>query len=227
MKIVYGLLAAFCLWHADHAQAETVVFDFDSGSPALVTGQNVPFDQTSGGVTASFNYDFLAGKGFSVQSDSSTGFTLTQFSGFYLYPNASPPGPLFIQFSQPLDSINFTFATADFHQVEVTTIIQLTAFLDSTAMGTATAHGIYGPDTMPMGSLTFSTNTAFNRVVIGIQSGQPVGATSDFLVDNINISTAAATAVPEPASAPMIVVAGLLSVLLVPKIHPIRRLAVR
>lgn len=198
------LLSVALCGFACAAQAATITFDFDTATPALGVGQSAPFVQTANGLTASFTS--LPGfGGFSVQTDSSTGFSLSQFSGHYLYPNSLTPGPLDIAFSSPLDSISFIFATADFHQVEVPTTIRLTAFVGSTgtpAIGSTTAHGVYGGDTMPMGTLSFSSNTPFNMVEISILRGQPA-ATGDFLVDNISVTTAVAppTAVPEPMTA--------------------------
>ena len=139
-------------------QAQTVTFDFDGGTPPLSRGQSTPIDQTSGGVTARFTSP--SGPAFSVQSDASTGFKLSSFSGNYLYDNDNHRNVLDIKFSQPLTSISLNFATADFHQIEVPTTIQLTAYVDSTAtapVGSATAHGTYGAGTMPMGTLTFNS----------------------------------------------------------------------
>ena len=50
-----------------------------------------------------------AGAGnYSIQTDGSTGFTLTQSSGHYLYPNGAMH-LLDIKFSKALTSISFTF----------------------------------------------------------------------------------------------------------------------
>jgi hypothetical protein len=144
------------------------------------------------------------GLGFSVQSDATTHFSLSQFSSNYLNPNGLTPGALDILFSQPLSSIRFAFATTDSHQVEATTTIQLTAFMDSTgspAIGSTTANAVYGADTFPMGTLTFTSASSFNLVEIRIMPGQPFGV-SDFLVDNIAATQAPTvpSGVPEPQS---------------------------
>ncbi|HEY5912830.1 MAG TPA: hypothetical protein VJA21_19735, partial [Verrucomicrobiae bacterium] len=49
------LLAILGLFVASPVFAQTVTFDFDTDTPALTSGQNVPFDQSSGGVTAHFS----------------------------------------------------------------------------------------------------------------------------------------------------------------------------
>jgi hypothetical protein len=200
MKLKYALITVFfgsaCAIHAD-----TITFDFDNGSPTLSSLLNLPVDQTSGGLTAHFG--FLPGGGFSLQSDGTTGWHLSQFTGLYVNPNSLSPGPLEIAFSQPVTDISFVFATADFNQAELATIIQLTAYMDSTGtsvVGSTTTRGSYGTDSMPMGTLSFSSGTPFSFVDIGIPQGQPQG-TADFLVDNIAVTTTATAAVvPEPVT---------------------------
>jgi len=177
--------------------AQTVTFDFDTGTPPLFVGQGLPLDQTSAGVTAHFSSP--VGGGYSVQTDTSTGYRLSQFSGHYLWPNALDTKFLDIQFSQQLTSITLTFATADFQQVEVPTTIQLTAYVDSTgapAVGSVTAHGTYAGDTMPMGTLTFSSTVPFN--VVRLEIPYQAQAASGFLVDNIGVTPAPVTAPRAP-----------------------------
>ncbi len=188
MKFGFGLFvfAIFQFWLVASSPAQTVTFDFDSGTPALSTGQGIPFNQTSAGVTASISSP--SGSAFSVQTDSSTGWRMSQFSGHYLYDNNQNTNLLDIQFSQPVVKVSLTFATADFQQVEVPTTVQLTAYVNapgSSAVGTATAHGTYASDTMPMGVLTFdSGGRPFSSIEFGIQPGQRLGA-SAFFVDNV------------------------------------------
>jgi hypothetical protein len=191
--------------------ATTATFDFDNGTPTLSTGQSTPLDQTSAGVTAHFSSPTVEAGGFSVQSDATTQYRLSQFSRNYLWPNSVYSPALDIQFSQQLSSITFTFATADFQQVEIPTTIQLTAYEDSTAtpaVGSATAHGTYAGDTMPMGTLTFNSAAPFNVVQISIPPAP--AAASGFLVDNIIVTTTALppsatptnTATPTPTPTP-------------------------
>jgi hypothetical protein len=196
------LIAALSLQPTD-SNAQTATFDFDSGTPMLFPGQNVPFDQISGGLTAHFTSPTIGAGGFSVQNDASTHFQLSQFSGNYLYPNTVYNPALDIQFSQPLSRIFLTFATADFQQVEIPTTIQLTAYEDSTAtpaVGSATAHGTYAADTMPMGTLSFTSAQPFNVVEITIPYA-PMAA-SGFLVDNISVSTTTLAPTDTPTNAP-------------------------
>jgi hypothetical protein len=184
------LIAVLCSWSARAVRAQAVPFDFDSGAPALTVGQNIPFDQTSGGVTAHFSSP--AGSVFSVQSDASTGFRMSQFSGRYLNANNQNGNALDIKFDSQLTGITLKFATADFQQVEVPTTIQLTAYLGSTLsppVDSTTAHGVYAGDTMPMGTLSFNSGgKPFDLVEIAIPR-QPLAAGA-FLVDNIRVTAA-------------------------------------
>ena len=178
------LLVAASAWLATRsAHADTVTIDFDSGTPALATGQNVPFDQSSGGLTAHFSTT-TPNSGFSVQNVNSTSLTLSEFSGNYLYPNSSY-GVLVIQFSQQLTNISLDFATAEQTPIENPTPVRLIAYTNSTAtppVGSMTLAGTYfGANTLPMGRLTFNSATPFNIVTLNIQPGGATGV----LVDNI------------------------------------------
>jgi hypothetical protein len=197
------------------ASAATVTFDFDTGTPTLSTGQNIPLDQTAGGLSA--HVSSPQGGAFSIQTDASTQFRLSQFSGHYLYDNNLNRNFLDITFSEPVESITFTFATADFQQVEVPTTIQLTAYRGATGtqpVGTTTAHGEYAGDTMPMGTLSFNSRAQPFDVVELVLPFQPQGAT-DFLVDNITVTTSGvvtttptATTTPTPTDTPLSVCIG-------------------
>lgn len=209
------VLAAVFSWPASSASPATVTFDFDTGTPTLSTGQSIPLDQTAGGLTA--HVSSPQGAAFSIQTDASTQFQLSQFSGHYLYDNDLNRNFLDVAFSQPVDSITFTFATADFQQVEVPTTIQLTAYRGATGtqpVGTATAHGEYGGDTMPMGTLSFNSSAQPFDVVELVLPFQPQGAT-DFLVDNITVTTSGVvtatptvTTTPTPTDTPLPVCIG-------------------
>jgi uncharacterized protein (TIGR03437 family) len=128
---------------------------------------------------------------------------LSKFSGRFLYPKNQNGNALEVRFSQRITAVSLVFATADFQQVEVPTSVQLTAYLDSTsnpAVGSATAHGTYANDTMPMGTLSFSSNgQPFNLVKIAIVP-TPRGAAS-FLVDNVTVTPAQSAALASVSAA--------------------------
>ncbi len=165
---------------------QTVTFDFDTGTPALSTGRNLPLSQTSGGVTAQFT---AVSGAFSIQTDSSTGFRLSQFSKKYLYPGALSGGVLRVQFSSAVTDVGFDFATTDNPAIEIPTRIILKALLvTSTAtntIGSVTNRGSYGADTFPMGTIAFSGGKQpFNCIEVKPIPGGP----STFLLDNIKVT---------------------------------------
>jgi hypothetical protein len=171
---------------------QSVTFDFDTGTPVLTNSQLTPFDQTAGGFTAHFSA--TNDPAFSVQSEASTGWILSKFSTNCLVPNASP-SVLDIQFSQPITNISLTFATFDFQDVLAPSTIELEAYATSTAsppLGTTAAQGTYTPgDSMPMGTLTFSSTAPFSVVRI-LLPPTPTGAT-DFMVDNVTVQLSGTT----------------------------------
>ena len=182
------------------ASQTPVTFDFDTGTPILAARQSTPFAQTSGGITASLSSP--SGAAFSIQTDVTTSFHLSKFSGKYVNDNDLNRNVLVVKFSQPLTSISFNFATSDFQQTELPTQIQMNAYLDSNQtppVGSQVARGTWAGDTMPMGTLTFTSGgQSFNWVEIFIPF-QPLGA-ADFLVDNITVTQSAALATVSAAS---------------------------
>ncbi len=120
--------------------------------------------------------------------------------GFVVFPSIfqnltgnvlGDPGPagdnnlaLDISFSQVLASLSLDFATADFNSPSLFT---LSAYDNSTLVGTVSVTGTQTGSGFPEGILDFS-GAAFNNVVISSTS-------PDFAVDNINV-----TAAPEPSA---------------------------
>ncbi|MGE5177753.1 MAG: InlB B-repeat-containing protein [Bacteroidota bacterium] len=177
----------------------SALFDFDTGTPALSSGQSFPLTQSADSVNAYFGSP--QGAAFSIQSDASTGWHMAWFSGHYVYDNNLNRNAIDILFSHQLTGIYLTFATADFNQGETPTTLQLTAYENSTAspvIGTASAHGAYIGSTMPMGTLSFNSATPFNMVEL-VLPYQPLGST-DFFVDDIMVALVHPTAVLEEAT---------------------------
>ena len=207
--ISIGVLPLYLLllhWPACSAEASIVTFDFDTGTPPTSDPRVFPLTglpQTSGGLTANFIPEFAPSStaGFSIQNASTTFFVLSQFSGNYIYPNSLTPGSLDIAFSQNVDSISLTFATADLEaEADTPATVLLSAYESSKAsfVGSASAHGAYIGDTWPEGTLSLSSLTPFNLVEISI----PLPAsTADFFLDNVTVSTP--NTVPLPAALPL------------------------
>ena len=183
------VVAGLWLGTPPFAAAQPVTFDFDSGVPALTAFLPLPIYQTAGGITARFSP--ISG-GYSLQTDGTLPYHLSQFSGKYLWPTTKRGSALRIEFSQELTDIELTFATTDYAPTQPASVV-LTA-LSATAngtntVGTASSRAAYGEDTYPMGTLAFSMgSTTFNRVEIRIQAGYD----STFFVDNV-----VATPLPE------------------------------
>ncbi len=155
-----------------------------------------------------------AGPAFSIQSTATTFFTLSTFSGKYLYPNSVNRNALDITFSESISSISVIFATIDTLDPEVPSILELTASLNSVPVGApSTQHSTFLPgETYPQATLSFDGNgEVFNSVRL-IVPFQPIGATT-FMIDDVTVMTAGSSAVPEPQTAALsgIAVVGLLA----------------
>ena len=185
MKNPVGIIAlgvgVLALWPASWLNGQTVTFDFDSGpAPPPVYG-SLPVNQSIGGVTAHFAGDF------SFQTDSTTFFHLSLFSGKYLDPKSLFTRALDIQFDQDLADISLTYATIDYQDNrEVPSNIQITARKDSNVVGTAITHAAYGTDSYPMGTLSLSPTQAFNNVTIVVPFQQ--SSLMLFMADNITVT---------------------------------------
>ena len=171
-----------------------ISFDFDRSVPVLLEGQNVPFYQTSNGVTAYFSsYPDLTA--FSVQSYDSTFYKLSQFVGNYLYDNKPAKNTLEITFSKPITDVSLTFATIEYHgvgNVDEPSFMKLTAYLNSTQItlvGSTTAQGAFSSDLYPQGTLSFHGNgKVFNQITLELETKNV--STTEFFVDTIVVTTA-------------------------------------
>ncbi len=210
------------------AAASPVTFDFDTGTPSLILRQNTPLSQTSGGMTAYFTSVSDPNK-YSVQSIfTNPNIQLSRFSGNYLYDNSPLVGDsMDIKFNASLSSINFTFATFEFHGPtgQAPSNITLTAYLDSNAsllpwlnstflppVGNMSVHGVWmSNDTYPQGTMLFNSTQPFNLVRIQLPYQGPEGAVG-FAIDNV-IATSF-NIVPEFSPAVMLTVLVATTVLL-------------
>ena len=191
--LIAALLAAITSTFAFAATPFTATFDFDTGVPTLSVYQGTPLNQTSGVVTANIS-STSDPAAFSIQTDSTTSYKLSQFSGNYLWDSKSSRDSLDIKFNIPLNNITFVFATLEYSggsTVEPSNIT-LTAYMDSTAtvpIGSTKARGTWpSGDTYPQGNLTFASGSQqFNLVRIELPF-QGVSAASDFLIDNITVA---------------------------------------
>jgi len=171
-----------------------VTFDFDRGVPSLLEGENLPFYQTSSGITASFR-SYPDPTAFSVQSYDSTFYKLSQFSGNYLYQNKAVKNTLEITFSRPITDISLTFATVEYHgvgNVDEPSLMKLTAYMNSTQTtlaGSTTAQGAFSSDLYPEGTLSFHGNgKVFNQITVELLTKNV--SITEFFIDTIVVTTA-------------------------------------
>ena len=172
----------------------TITFDFNNGIPKLLEGQNIPFNQNVGGLTAYFTSPSDP-SAFSIQSYGTTFYKLSQFSGNYLWDNKAEKNIVEIKFSQKIIQISLTFATVEYHgvgNVDNPSFIQLNAYMNATQLtliGTATAQGAFSSDIYPEGTVTFASGgKPFNQVTIELAN--QTGSTTEFYIDNIVVQTA-------------------------------------
>lgn len=169
-------------------------FDFDTGTPELLVDMVVPLDQTSVGITASF--DSPVASDFTVQTEASSGRTLSLFSGKYLASTADG-AVLHLYFSQPVTGVSLDFATVEALNVPVASTIKIIAIDNSSGVpvqvGTGIAHGtVTAGDSLPVGTINFNSAAgAFDQIILQLPDA-PVGALR-FLVDNLTVSPSAST----------------------------------
>ncbi len=172
-----------------------VHFDFDSGAPDALLHQAAPFAQTVAGLTASFSSPNASSP--TVENATTTGYTLSKFSGKYLAPSSSTGTVIDVSFDQPVTGVELHFATVEDPSVAVGSTVQLTAF-DNTSgapvlVGTAIAHGTTeAGDSLPSGKLSYNSGgAAFTSIRLEL-NGLPDGA-QKFLIDNLVASPGGST----------------------------------
>jgi hypothetical protein len=167
--------------------AQPVLFDFDS-APLF---SPLPIDQTVGGITAHFS---ATGQGFSIQNANVLGFTPVGFAGRCIYPSSVFPADLLVAVSQPLTAFSILYAVDEL-ATDSSATMRVTAYMNGTFIGTNTA--VAQPGTWPTQTLSFSSGTPFNSVVVHYDSPPPTGGDYGpiFMADNMFV-----TPVPEPSS---------------------------
>ena len=166
---------------ASQAAAQGLLFDFDS-APIHTP---LPIDLTVGDVTAFFSG---TGQGFSIQDVNTPGVTPDGFSGNCIYPNASLPADLLVNFSPAVQGVSTLYAPAEFG-CGTSATMRITGFRNSVLVATSTSTAPT-PGTFPTGVLTLSHPQGFDSVVIHYDSApancedwSPV-----FTVDNMTVT---------------------------------------
>jgi hypothetical protein len=174
------------------ARADIITFNFDNAT----LHASLPIDQTVDGLTAHLS---ATGQGFSIQNDKST-IQPSGFSGNWIYPDSVFMADLLISFSQTITDFSIMFATWDL-TYDTTATMQVKAYAGATLIGSNTAQGDPGL-TYPVGTLTFSTAQGFDNVILHwlLPPSPPENFSPVFLADNMIVTPAAASTVPEPSS---------------------------
>jgi len=174
------------------AQAQSVLFDFDSGPNHTST----PLTQIAGGIVAQFTD---AGPGHSIQPADSLGFTPVGFSGLCLYPNSVFASDLLISFDTPLKALSILYAPEEY-ATDSSCTMRITGYMGSTFVGTNTFSNP-NPGTWPTATLSFASAQPFDNVVIHYDQPPITGGDYGpiFMADNL-VVTPVIGVVPETGS---------------------------
>jgi hypothetical protein len=180
--VLAGVLSLF----ANAADAQTVLFDFDS----LPAHSGLPGSYTVSGITASFS---ATGQGFSIQPANTMGFTPVGFGGNCIYPNSIYAADLLIGFSTPLQDFSILYAPQELGCDDSATM-RVTAYLSGAFVGTATTTAA-APGTWPSQTLAFSSALPFDSVVVHYDARPPTCQDWGpiFLADNMQVTPAQPT----------------------------------
>jgi len=166
-----------------------VKFDFDATTTPVALGQTLPFDQTSAGVTATF--DSPNGSAFTIGDAISSTKSLATLTGKYLMGSAAGD-VLTVTLNQQVTAASLNFALLEPLNLAPHSTLKLTAIDNLTTPGTpaevgsATASGTnHAGDSLATGTLSFGNGQAFDQIRIEVLT--PAQAGSTFFVDCINV----------------------------------------
>lgn len=180
---------------ADHAlvavfspEITGVHFDFDTGAIPVAPGAPLPIDQMSGGITANFSSPDAGG--YSISSLSTSGYTLSGFSGNYLSPGVDGTVVEFV-LDQAVLGVTIQFALLESKPLAAHSTVKLTTYDSSSGapleVGSVEVQGVETPgDSLAGGSLTFEGLAPFNGVRLEVLT--PVEEDSRLLCDNISVT---------------------------------------
>ncbi len=174
---------------ASQATAATILFDFDT-APLHV---GLPLDQTADGITARLS---ATGSGFSIQEANTLGFTPGGFSGYCIYPNSIYAADLMVRFSDVngapalMSGFSILYAPEEY-ATDSSCTMRVTAYMGSTFVDSST-YSIDPPGTWPSGTLSISTTSPFDNVVVHYDRAPVTGGDYGpiFMADNLRVTTA-------------------------------------
>src|SRR6476469_4130197 len=160
MKVICKLslvtaLAAFSVC----AQTQSVTFDFDNAPQHAP----LPLNVTAGGITGYFSSGTPL-YNYSIQAVDVLGFTPQGFSGLCIFPSTVFQSDLLVSFTTQLTSASILYAPEEY-ATDSSCTMRMTAYLGTTYVGTNT-YQIPNPGTWPSGTLSFSSISPFDNIVI-------------------------------------------------------------
>ena len=184
-------------WLQAGAQAQNVTFDFDN-APQYAP---LPLYLTAGGITGYFS----SGSPFynySIQRADVLGFTPAGFSGLCIYPSTVYESDLLVSFDTQLTSASILYAPEEY-ATDSSCTMRMTAYLGTTYVGTNT-YQIPIPGTWPSGTLSFSSTSPFDNIVIHYDAPPPTGGDYGpiFMADNLVVTPGGGTPTPTPTVTP-------------------------
>jgi hypothetical protein len=170
------------------AQAQNVTFDFDNAPQHAP----LPLDFTAGGITGHFS----SGSPFynySIQAADALGFTPQGFSGLCIFPSTVFQSDLLVSFDTQLTSASILYAPEEY-DTDSSCTMRMTAYLGTTYVGTNT-YQIPNPGTWPSGTLSFSSTSPFDNIVVHYDAPPPTGGDYGpiFMADNLVVTPGAVT----------------------------------
>jgi hypothetical protein len=184
-------LAAFSVC----VQAQSVTFDFDNAPQHAP----LPLYLTAGGITGHFSSGSPL-YNYSIQAADVLGFTPQGFSGLCIFPSTIYQSDLLVSFTTPLTSASVLYAPEEY-ATDSSCTMRMTAYLGTTYVGTNT-YQIPNPGTWPSGTLSFSSISPFDNIVIHYDAPPPTGGDYGpiFMVDNLVVMPGGSTPTPTPTA---------------------------
>lgn len=184
-------LAAFSVC----VQAQSVTFDFDNAPQHAP----LPLYLTVGGITGYFSSGTPL-YNYSIQAADVLGFTPQGFSGLCIFPSTIYQSDLLVSFTTQLTSASILYAPEEY-ATDSSCTMRMTAYLGMTYVGTNT-YQIPIPGTWPSGTLSFSSTSPFDNIVIHYDAPPPTGGDYGpiFMVDNLVVTPGGGTPTPTPTA---------------------------
>ena len=128
------------------------------------------------------------------------GFTPQGFSGLCIFPSTIYQSDLLVSFDTQLTSASILYAPEEY-ATDSSCTMRMTAYLGTTYVGTNT-YQIPNPGTWPSGTLSFSSISPFDNIVIHYDAPPPTGGDYGpiFMVDNLVVTPGGGTPTPTPTA---------------------------